>query len=181
MRTYNLFLNKLDHLKFRYTLWRYVKPAGTVVNIGCGGKKQDYVNARKVIGIDPVYPKSIEHLDEFIIGTWGSERVLLEKMFPDTVILVDVVEHLDHEIALKLLDHTKWCVKKQIVLFTPYGFLEQNDTENYWNTHRSAWYPQDFGKGWQVFVFPHFHWCDFKGNEYPEPKGAILAIYTKPR
>lgn len=179
MRACNLLLNKLDHLKFRYTLWKYVEPADNLIDIGCGETKQQFVTARRTLGIDPVCPKDIKHIDSFVQGDWSTALEWMDKMLFDTVLLADVIEHLNYPEAKRLLEETENQFVKQIVVFTPYGMLYQEDGE--YNTHRSGWLPSDFGKDWQVFVFPHFHWCDFKGNEYTEPKGAILAIYTKPR
>lgn len=67
------------------------------------------------------------------------------KIFPctsvDTVLLVDVIEHLEKEEALDLLSKTFSIASQQVVVFTPLGFFEQDNTDGIdaWGLHGGEW------------------------------------------
>lgn len=183
MNVINLFLNKLDHLKFKLVAMAYIDPVNRTIDIGCGNHPQQFIKARWAVGVDPVRPRDLLSggLTGYIQGDWqyAIDFMREPRLKYDTAVLMGIVEHLPKEESVRLLRETEKVVAHQIVVFTPLGFMEQDAGEHDYNTHRSGWYPQDFGNGWRVFVFHHFHWCDFNGVVYDEPKGAILAIYTK--
>lgn len=178
MNLYYLLRNKLDHLRFRIILMGF-DSVETLMDIGCGNNPQKFIEVTRMhYTVDPAICKSTVGDYIHLTDTWETALKLIPKNYIDTVVLMDVVEHLEKKEALRLLEETK-LYANQIVVFTPLGFLEQNDTENPWNCHRSAWHTEDFGEGWTVEVFPHFHWCDFKGKVFDKPKGAILAVWRK--
>lgn len=162
--------NKLDHLRFRLDTAR-LEPADRLLDIGCGDHPTTFP---VVTGIhflaDPVLGR----------GDWEYCVAKLRRYYNnwfkriDTVALIDVIEHLEKPEALRLLRETEALVPR-IIVFTPLGFLPQDDGP--FNTHRSGWMPEDFGDGWTVTVYPHYHWCDFKGNVFDHPHGAMLAVY----
>ena len=170
----NLFLNKVDHAWYRLLLSNF-SPVDTLMDIGCGNHPQDFIKVTKRhYTVDPaVIPDgNFFHIN----GTWEYPAMgFMRNNDIHTVVLMDVIEHLDKTKAQTLLAHTRDLVQ-QIVVFTPLGFMPQEDGE--WNTHRSGWYESDF-KGWQTCIFPYFHWCDFKGEIYPKPFTAILAIWKR--
>jgi hypothetical protein len=170
----NLLRNKIDHI--RYWLVLYFEPVDTLMDIGCGNHPVDFMEVTgRHYTVDP--EKNPGEKYWHINGTWQYPAMnFIKSSLIHTVTLMDVVEHLEKAEAQHLLKETQKHVK-QIVVFTPLGFMEQEDGT--WNSHRSGWMPEDFGEGWTVQVFPHFHWCDFKGRVFPEPKGAILAVWRK--
>lgn len=171
----NYLLNKADHARFRILMAGFDK-VGTLMDIGCGSNPQTYIKADYLFGADPqAGPMNDYHEYTIFKCDWQDALEVIEKGFHvDCVTLFDVVEHLGKDDAMRLLKKTTELVK-QVVVFTPYGFLEQGDGQ--WNTHRSGWAPDDFWCGWQTETFNHYHWCDFKGRRYPEPKPALLAAY----
>jgi len=88
---------------------------------------------------------------------------------------MDVIEHLPKSEACHLLTETQKHTK-QMIVFTPRGFMHQND--GIWNTHRSGWVESDFGECWSVYVIPRFHTVDFKCNRLNRPVDAIVAAYN---
>ena len=172
----NLAFNKWDHSRFWFITHQF-KQVDTLMDIGCGNHPQDFIPVTKwFYTVDP-NPTIDKGLYWHINGTWQHPAMNFMRNNPiHTVTLMDVVEHLEKCEALQLLRETQKHVQ-QIVVFTPLGFMDQDDGE--WNSHRSGWMPGDFGKGWKVHIFPDFHWCDFKGRVFPEPKGAILAIWNR--
>ena len=163
-----LALNKWDHFRF-WMECRKLSRCDLVVDIGCGERRQTLVKSDRYKGFDPVTTgQGWEEANNYLHDVKKYTRQSV------TVTLLDVVEHLPKQDSLHLLVQTLKA-SDRIVVFTPYGFLKQNDGE--YNTHQSGWYPEDF-KGWDVTVFPYYHWCDFQGVVFDKPKGAILAVYT---
>jgi hypothetical protein len=167
---------RISNLKLRYLRWiikKYVVHHDVVVDIGCGKTILDYVQYEKLYRIDPCL---IEEDDYNIQGTWDDALVTMRTIHPDCVFLMDVIEHLPKEEALVLLGETE-LITKQIVVFTPFGFMPQEDGE--WNTHRSGWVEEDFGVGWKTWVLPRFHVIDFRGKVLDTAVSGLLAIYTR--
>lgn len=178
----NLILNKLDHAIFRLLVEAEIPPVDYLMDIGCGNHPVDFIKVNKGhYLIDPVKSTPTNTHQICLKGTWldaiqylkGHNHVHAKKC---AVALIDVIEHLEKTEAVRLLKETE-TLSERIIVFTPWGFLDQNDGE--WNTHRSGWYEHDFREGWTIHVFEHYHWCDFKGTVYDEPKPAMLAIYKK--
>lgn len=184
MNPYYLVRNKLDHLCFLLHIQSLY--AETLADIGCGNHPQDIVAVDKVHWlVDPgIHPHGF---DGMVAGVtyhdlwtdWAGFITFNAQFLNDEVecvTLMDVIEHLPKEEGVALLEKTIRHAK-MVVVFTPLGFLQQEDGR--WNTHRSGWTPDDFRDGWTVFVYPHFHWCDFRGVPYEKPKGAMLAVWRK--
>jgi hypothetical protein len=172
-----LALNKWDHLRYRIAI-RQFAPVDCLMDIGSRDHPQTLVKVtERFYTVDPEKSPDIpdpKHLH--IEGTWADVMSWLRNYHVHTVTLIDVIEYLEKGEGLRLLKETERLVD-QIIVFTPLGFMEQDDGE--WNSHRSGWMPYDFGFGWKVQVFPYFHWCDFKGKVLDKPHGAILAVYKK--
>lgn len=185
MQYVNLIKNKLDHIRYWWIVNTQFSQVKVLMDIGGGNRPQEIIpvsvahyivdptttigsDIPPFVGIPRTWSDAVKMLTD--CGGYNSfNRV-------DAVTLIDVVEHLEKEESKKLLSETIAIVNK-VVVFTPNGFMPQDDGE--WNTHRSGWTPQDFvGDGWEVYIFPNFHYVDFKNNILPTPHGAILAVYT---
>lgn len=126
---------------------------------------------------------------------FGSSKLLLKsdalstlKTFNDdsvdSVLMLDVIEHLPKDIGLLCIQEMERVARHQIVIFTPYGFMPQEVSEkDAWNLssgsfqqHLSGWLPDDFDASWSFIVSPNFH------DEIPcldsdnQPYGAFYAI-----
>lgn len=171
--------NEYRDTLFSATLRSMVKsPVGTVMDIGCGANPQRCVVAtNKHYLVDPMEQKSSGiPCGINICGTWEDALKIASEEHIDTVLLFDVVEHLDKHRALALLDRTVELAER-VVIFTPKGFMPQED--GVWNTHRSGWEPQDFKGNWKIKIFGGFHTVDFTGRKLCQPRDAILAVHTK--
>ena len=205
------YVNKEEFLN---SIHSFIKPCSVVLDIGCGIRPQTIIEPKVHICCDP-HLEYIEHLRKIIDFYRGndlnnfeinpfctltkennSEFVFINsdwenalKLFPqnsvDTIFLLDVIEHLDKDRGLRLIKLTETLCRKQIVLFTPLGFIEQeHDTiEDAWGLsganlqkHLSGWLPDEFGEGWEIIVCKDFHEFDNDGNKYEEPKGAFWAV-----
>lgn len=171
-----------------------------LVDIGCGIIPQSYVRPNIQICCEP-YLEYISYLKEKISSIESPDRyyVILNmdwsdviRHFPeksvDTVILVDVIEHLNKKEGEKLLLATEKIVRKQIIIFTPLGFMPQHHADGKdawglnggdWQEHKSGWTPEDFkGNDWQFYASREFHTEDNMLNLLEKPFGAFWAIKT---
>jgi hypothetical protein len=168
----------------------------TVLDIGCGIRPQEIVDARVHICCEPCQ----DYMDRLIIETGADPRYVYLQcdvdcaagIFParsvDTVFLVDVIEHIEKTRALELLRMLRSVPRRQLVVFTPLGFMAQHFDEGHadqwgmrggaWQEHRSGWAPEDFpaSEGWQVLATRVFHTRDAHGEPLDQPCGALWAI-----
>lgn len=63
----------------------------------------------------------------------------------DCVWAIDLIEHLNKEDGYRLIKDMEMVAKKRIVIFTPNGFLAQDDYDgNPWQIHKSGWFAEEF-------------------------------------
>ncbi len=72
----------------------------------------------------------------------------------EAVLLLDVIEHMERDIGEQVLAMARRAATRQVVVYTPNGFLFQDgDPWGYggheWQRHRSGWVPGDF-PGWMI-------------------------------
>ena len=116
---------------------------------------------------------------QLLIGSFASNSV-------DTVFLLDVIEHLPKEDGLNILTHAKRIARKQVIVFTPLGFMPQTVHEGEkdgWGLggasvqeHLSGWFPEDFGDGWDFYICETFHKVDFRNQLLKQEYGAFFAV-----
>lgn len=63
----------------------------------------------------------------------------------DLVILGDVIEHLDKQTGIQLIDNLL-AKSRNVLLSTPREFFQQEIADNPFETHRSLWSLNDFGR-----------------------------------
>ena len=172
-----------------------IENVGIVLDIGCGIKPQNYILPRVHICCEPFeeYRNVLQN-----IATQQTDRnfVVLNcdwreaiKVFPpksvDTIFLLDVVEHLDKEEGEELLRITESISRRQIIIFTPLGYMPQEHPDGIdawglnggsWQEHKSGWLPQDFDDSWHIFACKEFHFADHNGKPFDTPYGAFWAI-----
>lgn len=161
-----------------------------VLDVGCGIRPQRVVQPDLHVCVDAHRPY-LEHLREngfgglLIEGPWGTVLPsFLSKSF-DALFALDAIEHWpkgDGEIFLNEARR----VAKTVVIFTPDGPFPQHYEEDepdawgmdggYWQTHRSAWTPEDF-EGWETYELPEFHKTSADGKELPQPVSAFWAVW----
>jgi hypothetical protein len=77
-------------------------------------------------------------------------KELLKNTSLDTVMIIDVLEHFEKDVAYKLISNLKKDFKK-IILMLPYGLFEQHEDitgfgGHEYQTHKSFWYKEDVEK-----------------------------------
>lgn len=77
----------------------------------------------------------------------------------DTIFLLDVIEHLDKADGHQLMEHALRVARKQVIIFTPLGFMPQHYSDSEpWEgvthtdlqNHRSGWLPEEFANAIHV-------------------------------
>ena len=179
------------------TVLRNVENTDIVLDIGCGIMPQNDLRPLVHICCEP-FDQYVAHLQKKIKNEYDRSYVIVKatwaeavRLFPpksvDTVFLVDVIEHLEKEEALRLLKATEVLARKQIAVFTPLGFLPQNHSDGKdawgldggaWQEHKSGWQPEEFDDSWDLFATRVFHTADNLVREFETPYGALWAIKT---
>ena len=174
----------------------------SVLDIGCSsGWLLKRVDTKRRIGID-ICEKAIrdarasDPLAEWIIGDLRNITDLVAPGSVECVVGMDIIEHFEKDDAIKLLKDIDSIATSAIFLFVPVGYHEQtkddkNYGNDYWETHRSIWYPQELANhGYEVWVYPDWHamgvkdqrkaaaaaWC-YKDLSKPRSKGKIHVRY----
>lgn len=168
---------------------------GLALDIGCGIRPQNLINPLVHICCEP-YEEYCQFLEKgqfdqivnpFIVLPldWRTAVEKLPHKSVDTVFLIDVIEHLDKAEALELLKLTDNIAKKQIVIFTPLGFMPQEHPDGIdawglhggaWQEHKSGWMPEDFIGDWNFYICENFHLSDNQGQLLEKPYGAFFAV-----
>jgi len=172
----------------------------TLLDIGCAFRPQQYFDAKIHICCEPCE----EYMNRLTVETAMNQRYVYLKAdieavcdaFPhksvDSAYLCDVIEHIDRDLAVKCLAKLQEIVKRQLILFTPIGFMPQDPDEAHaktdpwgmggmeWQKHRSGWTPDEFPaeKGWTVIACRDFHQEDGYGRPLAKPFGAMWAIWN---
>lgn len=168
-----------------------------VLDIGCGIMPQQIIEPITHICCEP-YLEYVKVLQEkvknttdrkYVIlnGGWDDALHLFTENSVDTIILIDVIEHLEKDVALELLKQSESVCRKQLAIFTPLGFLPQSHPDGidawglhggHMQEHKSGWQPEDFGEGWEIYAANGFHEFSSEGKKFDTPYGALWAIKT---
>lgn len=173
-----------------------IKESDVLLDIGTGIQPRDFVKTNIYLCCEP-FGEYVEKLRESTKGHSSSAFVLLRtdwkgvlNVLPDrsvdTILLIDVIEHLEKKDGELLLAETLKKAKKQVVIFTPLGFVQQHvrpdGTDAWglngadWQEHRSGWLPDEFDASWKILACKEYHFHDNLGNAFPKPEGAFWAI-----
>jgi len=179
--------------KFWKTAERSIKKTDVVLDIGCGIRPQKYFKPKVHILCEPYY-EYIQELQKqkgysnriILMLKWNEVLKCLPEKSVDTIFLMDVIEHLPKKTGEKLLKKSLKIARKQIVIFTPLGFVKQHHEDGIdawgfkgakWQEHRSGWTPSNFSSDWAFFVHKNFHsQILINGKQFKPEHGAFFAI-----
>ncbi|MFD2442722.1 methyltransferase domain-containing protein [Bacillus sp. CGMCC 1.16607] len=175
-----------------------IQGADIVLDIGCGIRPQQFIVPKVHICCDPFH-EYIEHLQTkvkknqgktsfiFIKATFDQILNLLPPKSIDTIFLLDVIEHIEKEEVKELLKMAQDLAKKQIIIFTPFGFMPQEHKNGKdawgmnggkWQAHKSGWTIEDFDDSWEIIIDKERHLVNNKGEKFVKPYSALWGIKT---
>ncbi len=142
----------------QYLLLRELMRCDSVLDLGCGRHS-----------MVPIIPSSIDTTGVELFEPHYQEAVqkgrhkkyirsdIRAVEFPDksfdAVVMLDVLEHLTKEEGEALLKKMSQWARKKVVIFTPNGFLHQDEYDsNPYMEHKSGWTADEFAeKGFRVY------------------------------
>jgi hypothetical protein len=133
----------------------------TVLDVGAGVRPMNWYVPKRHICVEP-HPAYADRLQTAGYEVWRMDARSAVAGSPvidagvEAVYLLDVIEHLTREKGEALLAKIRALPLKQIVVFTPVGFMQQEGDAwglggEYWQKHRSGWVPSDF-PGWDTYA-----------------------------
>ncbi len=160
------------------------KGRASILDIGCGtGEPLSFLSGQKglyVVGVDTFEPylkggKQKKVYDDLILGDIR-ELPIRTKSF-DTVLCLNVVEHLEKEEGKRLVKEMQEIAKTRVILLTPNGFIAKPaHNGNPCEIHKSAWSPKEFKE--DGFVVRGLRFSGLKGlDRLLGVKDADRAIF----
>lgn len=149
--------NSIEKIFARADLWPWKEgEIVSVLDVACGlSLKSKYIPAQIRVGVD-IYDEYFKHIESDVpyVTVKYDVRKLNEIFMPksfDLVIGCDIIEHLEKDEGFELLRQCEEIARKAVVSENPRGFVPQDiDILGYgghhWQTHRSAWEPEEFEK-----------------------------------
>lgn len=142
-----------------------IGPDDTVLDLGCGiMQASDDMRAKIILGVD-IWEKYLDHIKN-VHPTMRVSMSELDRFMDksyDVVICLDVVEHLEKDLALKVIDECKRICRKRAIIYTPSEFKDNMGSV------QNAW---DLGEN------PHQrHLCVLNNNDF-ESRGYNTEIVT---
>ena len=173
---YKIFLNKI-HNCLKET-FKIKKSNIRILDLGCGDflnnpiLKCGFKDFDEYVGVDAFrFDNNIKNTDPKVSfvnkNLFEVIETFDEKSF-DIVLALDLIEHLTIEDGEKLLLFMKNLSKYNIIVFTPNGFVKQEDPINKYNCHLSGWsfdYFQSKGyKSYPMYGFKIFRkeFCELR-------------------
>jgi 2-polyprenyl-3-methyl-5-hydroxy-6-metoxy-1,4-benzoquinol methylase len=123
----------------------------SILDIGCGRKSivSKICKRGYTVGVDGYKPYILEskrkkiHDDYVLLDI--QHLCFIKKSF-DTVIMLDVLEHLPKESGEKEIMEMEFIAKKSTVILTPNGFVKQGARDgNLYQRHLSSWTAMELG------------------------------------
>lgn len=133
----------------------------TLLDIGCGGASPIISFSKKLeysVGVDGFKPaidssKALKiHSEYRYQDVMDSLKDFNDKSF-DAAIAIDLIEHLEIDQGKKLILEMIRIAKKKVIIFTPNGFVDQDEyNNNVLQKHKSGWNPEFMqNQGFEVF------------------------------
>lgn len=146
---------------------------GTVFDIGPGIRPMGWYTPARHVCVEPcpAYAVRLRAKGYQVVEQRAVDFLAARRLPSDSAVyLLDVIEHMDWEDGLRTIALLLSERPKQIVVFTPNGFLPQSGDAwglggDSWQLHRSGWMPADF-PGWEI-------------ERLAAPHDSFLAVWTR--
>lgn len=154
------FFRQFENIFFFSRLQEEVGNSKSVLDVGCGNnspvghlKKTFYSE-----GID-IFPRCIQisrknrYHDSYRLGDVRKLSKYYKNKSFDTLISIDVIEHLTKSESLKMISQMEKMARKKVILMTPKGYIDQGAYDgNPYQVHHSGWTKKDLQDlGYKVY------------------------------
>lgn len=107
----------------------------SILDIGCGIMSATDGLNNKILGVD-IWDKYLDHIKSryptIRVNMEETDR-FMDKSY-DIVFCLDVLEHLEYNLALKILDECKRIARKKVIIYTPAIHKDNSEAEkDAWN------------------------------------------------
>lgn len=142
--------------QFRDCLKKELKEDESVLDLGCGRNSSlRCCSVSYSVGVELFEPyleesKKMEIHNEYILA--DIRKVEFKPKSFDSILALDVLEHLTKKEGLNLIKKMENIARKRIIIFTPNGYLCQDEYDgNEVQVHKSGWTVGEFKKlGYEV-------------------------------
>ena len=125
-------LYRVVFLDWRQEIEKELDGCTSFLDIGCGTNTpiRKYSKKYYSVGVDGFEPSIEEskkkglHTEYCIMDILDIDKKFKEKAF-DCVVALDLIEHLEKKVGVKLIEVMEKIAKKKVIIFTPNGFLPQ--------------------------------------------------------
>jgi hypothetical protein len=174
-----------------------IHPTDVVLDVGYGIRPMKFFRPKVHICAEPYYEYvnilqniAINHPHIIVMHADALKTFsVLPDRSVDSIFLIDVIEHMQKEIGREVLRESERVARRQIIIFTPLGFMPQHyeaGDRDAWGLsgtaqqeHLSGWLPDDFADSWSFLLCPRYHVTDASGTPLAQPFGAFWAIWNR--
>lgn len=111
----------------------YIKEDDTVLSLGCGICNEiEGIKFKNFLGVD-IYQPYVDELKKRNINAICRNIIDFESddRSYDIVLLMDIVEHLEKEDAIKVIEKAQRICSKKVILYTPSKFIDNKTSSSY--------------------------------------------------
>jgi len=173
------YLLEIGDKSYYVILARELRDSKSVLDVGCGDNSplRKVLKTFRSVGLDIHQPNIVKSKkekihDDYLLSDVASISLRVQPKSFDTVIALDLIEHLPKQEGKQLLRDLEKIAKKKVVIMTPNGFYRQDPyAGNPHQIHRSGWKIEDFtGLGYRVHGLRGLKWL----------RGEYATIRFKP-
>ncbi|MHC4475127.1 MAG: methyltransferase domain-containing protein [Planctomycetota bacterium] len=184
-----IFLQGFRDHDLQFLVRNVVDRAESVLEVGCGlgAYLERYTNAgQRVVGVEPYLPyleesskrvpwAEFQHMDALTYFAQSQEKF-------DCVLLIDVVEHLEKDQAVRMVQEAIKHCKKIVFCQTPFGRHVQDHDPwgmdgHYWQTHKSTWDSSNLRELGFSFYTVWKDWYEWEQDEVDKSRDVTIAAW----
>ena len=169
-----------------YLRWleRDLADCETILELGCGSYSPllKIGLGHKIHAVDIWEPYVTKHNREGSYKSCTLDNILTmnySEKSVDAVVMCDVLEHLERKYVyfIELFRKLENCARKKVILFTPNGFVENDEVDgDPYQRHVAAWYPRDYKReSYTVRGGTGFHWLYGKAGRIKYRPYTLMA------
>lgn len=161
-------------------LQKEIHKKDTVLDLGCGiFQAIEGIKCKSILGVEivPQYIEKAKYIYPVVEIDISKNLIMFVNDSFDVVIALDVLEHLEDDIARRLIIEMQYIARKKVIIYTPSKF--ENNEQNVINT----WgiYGTFQTQRHKSFIAPDLLTALEFDVSFPEPDKNTLAIWRKPK